>query len=86
MNANAEDKLETIYIAMNNKYFGRRYSEEIVGGRTRLFRLIGEGEIRADKPNKCQNGKWRCNAADVLRNASIEWKLKMKKQINRSDA
>lgn len=56
--------------AMNGKYFGLRFSERIVGSRVRLDRLIGEGRIRAYKANKnAQNGKWRCNAADVLRYA-----------------
>ena len=33
-------------------------------------RLIVEGRIRADKGNKgAQNGKWLCNAWDVLYNA-----------------
>lgn len=55
---------------MNGKYFGLRFSERIVGSRVRLDRLIGEGRIRAYKGNKkVQNGKWRCNAADVLRYA-----------------
>jgi mannan endo-1,4-beta-mannosidase len=39
----------------------------IVGGRARLVRLIESGEIRADKKSVRQNGRWYCNAADVLR-------------------
>lgn len=63
--------LDTIYRVMNDKVFGYRTSAKIVGGRMRLDRLIMEGKIRADKPCAKQNGKWRCNAADVLRHTRI---------------
>jgi hypothetical protein len=57
---------------MNDKTFGYRFSERIVGGRARLERLITAGLIRAEKGNKeVQNGKWLCNASDVLRYAKI---------------
>lgn len=36
---------------MNNKTFGLRFSEKIVGGRSRLERLIIAGKIRAEKGN-----------------------------------
>ena len=43
--------------SMNGKTFGFRYSEQIVGGRARLERLIVEGKIRAEKVNQqAQNG------------------------------
>jgi hypothetical protein len=65
-------KLETIYRVMNSETFGLRKAEKIVGGRTRLLRLIEEGKIRAEKTNgPAQNGKWFCNAGDVLRYARI---------------
>jgi hypothetical protein len=65
-------KLETIYRVMNSETFGLRKAEKIVGGRTRLLRLIEEGKIRAEKTNgQAQNGKWFCNAGDVLRYARI---------------
>ena len=68
----AQARLDTILRLMNNKTFGLRYSEKIVGGRARLERLIVEGKIRAEKGNtSAQNGKWLCNAADVLRYALI---------------
>ena len=64
------EKLLTIMRVMNNKTFGLRFSERIVGGRSRLERLITAGKIRAKKGNdKAQNGKWEVNAADVLRYA-----------------
>ena len=65
-------RLETIYRVMNSETFGLRKAEKIVGGRTRLLRLIEEGKIRAKKTNgQAQNGKWFCNAGDVLRYARI---------------
>lgn len=65
--------LLVIMRVMNGKTFGLRYSEKIVGGRARLERLICEGKIRANKGNEnAQNGKWQCNAADVLRYARID--------------
>jgi hypothetical protein len=68
------DKLLLVILrVMNNKTFGLRYSEKIVGGRARLESLICEGKIRARKANEnAQNGKWQCNAADVLRYARID--------------
>lgn len=64
---NDTERLSLILRTMNDKTFGWRFSEKIVGGRARLERLIVEGRIRADKGNKAaQNGKWLCNAADVL--------------------
>lgn len=63
--------LSAIYRAMNGKVFGYRTAASIVGGRARLDQLIIEGKIRAEKPTAAQNGKWRCNAADVLRNTRI---------------
>lgn len=68
----SEARLNTILRVMNSKTFGFRYSEKIVGGRARLEQLIIEGKIRAEKVNcKAQNGKWQCNASDVLRYARI---------------
>lgn len=69
----SEEKLTNIYLAMNDKTFGQREAAQIVGSRTRLLRLIGEEKIRAEKPTKTQNGKWFCNAADVLRYAKLSY-------------
>lgn len=67
------EKLLTIMRVMNNKTFGLRFSEQIVGGRSRLERLIIDGKIRAEKGNgEAQNGKWLVNAADVLRYARVK--------------
>ena len=64
--------LNTILRVMNGETFGLRTSERIVGGRSRRMQLITDGKIRAEKVNgKAQNGKWQCNAGDVLRYARI---------------
>lgn len=66
-------RLDTILRVMNDKTFGLRFSEKIVGGRSRLWQLIVEGKIRAEKGNgTAQNGKWLCNASDVLRYAKAK--------------
>lgn len=67
---NDSEVLESIFRVMNDKTFGLRFSEKIVGGRARLERLIVDGRIRAEKGNlEANNGKWLCNASDVLRYA-----------------
>lgn len=62
----AEDKLTDILTVMNSLTFGFRKAATIVGGRTRLQRLIEKGEIRTEKRSMSQNGKLYCNASDVL--------------------
>ena len=70
---NDSERLLTIMRVMNNKTFGFRFSEKIVGGRARLERLIMNGQTRAEKGNSsAQNGKWLCNASDVLRYARVK--------------
>lgn len=68
-----EERLETIFRVMNSETFGLRTSERIVGGHGRLVKLITEGKIRAEKVNgMAKNGKWQCNAGDVLRYARLK--------------
>lgn len=57
---------------MNNKTFGRNEAADIVGGLSRLMRLVGQGKIRAEKRTNKQNGKWFCNAYDVLKHATLK--------------
>lgn len=65
-------RLDVIYRIMNGEVFGLKQSSRIVGGQSRLMRLIEEGKIRAEKRNSsAQNGKWMCNAGDVLMYARI---------------
>lgn len=63
---------EILKIVLNDKTFSQREAEEIVGSRGRLFKLIGSGGIRAEKiPFNRQNGRWYCNAYDVIKWATI---------------
>lgn len=71
MEVTIEDKkkaehLTEIYLLMGKHVFGYRMAASIVGGRARLDRLIGEGRVQAEKRSTSQNGKWYCNAAQVL--------------------
>lgn len=71
MEATIEDKkkaehLTEIYLLMGKHVFGYRMAASIVGGRARLDRLIGDGRVQAEKRSTSQNGKWYCNAAQVL--------------------
>lgn len=59
--------------ALKGKTFSQRESADIVGSRCRLFNLIEKGAIRAEKrPSNKQNGRWYCNAYDVIMNARIK--------------
>lgn len=78
-------KFEDILLIMNNKTFGQRLAAEIVGGRGRLFRLIENNKIRAKKLTNKQNGKWFCNAADVLKYAQLNFR-KPRKKSGRKEA
>lgn len=69
-----ESKFDDLLIIMNGMSFGQRQASEIVGGRGRLFRLVSEGKIRSDKPTNKQNGKWFCNASDVIRYAQLSYR------------
>lgn len=65
-------RLDVIYRVMNSEVFGLKKASRIVGGQSRLMRLIEEGKVRAEKRNStAQNGKWMCNAGDVLRYARV---------------
>lgn len=52
--------------SQNHVTFSKTLSARIVGGRYKLEKLVREGKIRIEKPSATQNGKWECNAADVL--------------------
>lgn len=65
---------DTLKIVLNDKTFGQREAADIVGGRGRLFRLVGSGAIRAEKkPANRQNGRWYCNAYDVIKHAQLKY-------------
>ena len=63
---------DVLQIALGGITFSQRESERVVGGRERLFDLVGQGKIRAEKkPKDRQNGRWYCNAYDVIKYATI---------------
>lgn len=62
---------DVLKIVLNDVTFGKDTAASIVGGRGRLMRLCEKGLIRFDKPTNKQNGKWFCNAYDVLKHASL---------------
>ena len=53
-------------IVLNDKTFSQREAEKIVGSRNRLF------ERAEKKPSDRQNGRWYCNAYDVIKFACIK--------------
>ncbi len=59
-------QLQNIMAVMADESFGKDLSAKIVGGVKKLEDLIASGAIEATKPNNVQNGKWFCNAAQVL--------------------
>lgn len=64
---------EILKIVLNDKTFGRDQAADIVGGLSRLIDLIGKGLIRAEKRTNKQNGKWFCNAYDVIKHAQLKY-------------
>ena len=58
--------LENIFAVMAGYTFSKTQAEEIVG-RGKLERLIEKGDIECEKRSGGQNGKWFCNAEQVLR-------------------
>lgn len=78
----AEARLADIFAIMDRETFGQRKAASLVGGLARLIRLIEDGKIRSDKLTNKQNGKWYCNAADVLKYAVIKHKQPRKARKN----
>ena len=64
---------EVLKIVLNDKTFGRDQAADIVGGLSRLIDLIGKGLIRAEKRTNKQDGKWFCNAYDVIKHAQLKY-------------
>ena len=64
---------EVLKIVLNDKTFGRDQAADIVGGLSRLVDLIGKGLIRAEKRTNKQNGKWFCNAYEVIKYAQLKY-------------
>lgn len=76
----AEILLDNVLRVMSGQTFSKGKSAYIVGGEKKLIRLIQEGEIESDKPANSQNGKWRCNAAQVLLHCRCANKKKFNKR------
>lgn len=75
--------LDNIMRLMSDKTFGKDLSAYIVGGEKKLLRLIEDGKIDCIKPCNRKNGKWYCNAAQVLRHCRcVRKKVKPKKKRN----
>ena len=62
----SEILLTNILAVMEGQTFGKDTAARIVGGAKKLEGLIAAGKIEAVKPSPKQNGKWQCNAAQVL--------------------
>ena len=62
----AEILLDNILRLFSTETFGKDKSAYYVGGEKKLMNLIEAGKIERDKPTNVQNGKWHCNAAQVL--------------------
>ena len=62
----AEILLDNILRLFSTETFGKDKSAYYVGGEKKLMNLIEAGKIESDKPTNVQNGKWHCNAAQVL--------------------
>ena len=77
----ADILLDNILRIMSEETFSKDKAAYIVGGEKRLCRLIAEGKIEADKPSGSQNGKWYCNAGQVLAHCR-PFKIKKKKKSN----
>lgn len=59
-------------LTAHNVTFSKNTSAKLVGGRTRLEKMIAVGKIRMsvttpDKPHS----RWACNAADVISNIKL---------------
>lgn len=65
-----EKELTNIYGSTRNLFFSKNMAAAIVGGRSRLERLVDRGIIRKNEKSEHQHGKWMCSATDVLRNAA----------------
>lgn len=58
--------LDNIISTMARFTFGKEQAAAIVGGEAKLLSLIADGSIECEKTTNTQNGKWYCNAAQVL--------------------
>lgn len=71
--------LDNIIRVMSDKKMSKSEAADIVGGEKKLLSLIESGKIEAYKPKNVQNGKWYCNAAQVLLHCRFKRKSNQKK-------
>lgn len=64
-------RINCILLAFDNEVISKSMASRLVGGKSTLNTLISKGKVRVEKRNSCQNGKWFCNAGDVVRNIPI---------------
>lgn len=76
--SSSEILLQNIMLAMDGMTFSKETAARIVGGEKKLMRLHQRGEVRLVKTSLSQNGKWYCNAADVLSHCRNMRKTKVK--------
>lgn len=62
---------EVLKIVLNDKSFSKDESVSIVGGLRRFTELCAKGAIRYEKASTSQNGRWKCNAYDVILHAAL---------------
>lgn len=65
------DRFQEVLKAAKGVMFSKNIAQSLVGGRSRLERLVAEKKIHAEKTTDKQNGRWQCNAADVLKFAIV---------------
>lgn len=71
---NQDYRLEMIPLMLNKHgiVFSKTMAAKLVGGHAKLGKLIERGKIRVEKKSLGkQNGKWYCNAGDVIRNMEL---------------
>lgn len=69
-----EFRLELIPITLNKHgvVFSKTIAAKLVGGRSKLGKLIEQGKVRVEKKAAGkQNGKWYCNGGDVIQNMKL---------------
>lgn len=71
--------IETLITCLEGERFSKTTAARIVGGVRKLENLVAEGKIEADKPTNKQNGKWYCNAAQVIRHCRFTRSKKQSK-------
>ena len=60
------DAVSFMLLRLEKMKFSKNFASKLIG-RERLERCVSNGEIRRDRTNITQHGKWFCNAADVMR-------------------